>query len=51
MGQHDKHLPRRNDNKGIAQDQKNVTPRQRKDVAAKQGRGTKDDAKAARAKK
>jgi hypothetical protein len=51
MGQHDKHLPRRDDNKGISMSQANVTPRQRKDVAAKQGRGTKQDAKAARAKK
>jgi hypothetical protein len=51
MGKHDQHLPRRNDNRGIHPNSPGVSARERKDIAAKQGRGTKDDAKAARARK
>lgn len=50
MGVHDKHLPRRDDNKGIGF-QADVTFKQRKEIAAKQGQGTKADAKKAKARK
>lgn len=50
MGLFDKHLPHKDDNKGIGP-QADVSARERKEIAKQQGRVTKDEAKAAKAKK